>query len=168
IQAIHKGCIDEPRARRVTKIGGCLVGADVAPTLRVEAVERGPGVSDTDTGGGRLTERNIETEHRAISIVGISLVSVVVVLRAGKAERGSPQLRIPLVGLACCSIVLALLVSVIGLIILLTWQLDAFHVRGPQPLKLLGGAVTGLRRRETGRTGLELRQCTGDGGGVRQ
>src|SRR6185312_14134036 len=75
IQAIHKGCIDEPRARRVTKIGGCLVGADVAPTLRVEAVERGPGVSDTDTGGGRLTERNIETEHRAISIVGISLVS---------------------------------------------------------------------------------------------
>ena len=167
VQPIDKGGIDEPGARRVTKIGGCLVGADVAPTLRVETVEGGTGVSDTDTGGGRLTERNIETEHRAMSCC-----RYIPRIRCCRAACRQSRMRPPTVaGPACrvgsCSIVLALAVPVIGLITLRTRQLDAFHMRGPQSLELLGGAVTRLRRGEAGRTGLELRQCIGDGGSVR-
>ena len=70
--------------------------------------------------------------------------------------------------MAYCRIILALLVPVIGLVTLRTRQLGAFHMRGPQSLQLLGDAVTRLRRGEAGRARLELRQRTGDGGGVRQ
>ena len=146
IQSIDQRRIGEPRARRITQIGGGLVGADMAAAGRVEAVERGAGVPDADTGRGGRAQREVHREHRALAVVGIAHVALPAALRACIAERRAPHLRAPRVGLARRGVIPAWPVPLIGGVALVARRPDGFHMLGPQPLELLGDAIARLRR----------------------